>query len=104
MTLAEHYGVPADERVEDTTWITDAASAGWIMFMKDERIRRRPAERQVLERSRARCFCLANGSLSSAEMATRYLDNWPRIKKIANQPGPYLYAVHRDRIHRLAMS
>lgn len=42
VTLAEHYGRPQDETVEDTTWIVDAANREWISFMKDERIRRRP--------------------------------------------------------------
>lgn len=50
VTLAEHYGIPADEAVEDATWIAEVAQQGWILFMKDERIRRRPAERRALHR------------------------------------------------------
>ena len=55
-TLSEHYGIPADETVQDTTWIAESAERGWIAFMKDERIRRRPAERDEIDRSGARCF------------------------------------------------
>lgn len=44
MTLAEHYGVPDDERVADTQWIQDAAIRGWPILMKDKRIRYRRAE------------------------------------------------------------
>jgi hypothetical protein len=101
VTLAEHYGVPADEAVEDATWIADAAQQGWIMFMKDERIRRRPAERRALHRHAARCFCLANANLTSAAMAERYISNWPRIRRLATEPGPYLYAVHLNRVEQL---
>ena len=47
ITLAEHYGMPADEDVADTTWIRDSAERGWIAFMKDFAIKRRPAEAEV---------------------------------------------------------
>jgi hypothetical protein len=39
VTLAEHYGVPEDERIADTEWIQDAAEHGWPILMKDKRIR-----------------------------------------------------------------
>jgi len=72
VTLAEHYGRPKDEKVNDTTWIADASALGWVTFMKDERIRRRPAERAAIHASKAKCFCLANGNLPADEMAKRY--------------------------------
>jgi hypothetical protein len=100
-TLAEHYGIAHDETVEDTTWIAEAAQREWLLFMKDERIRRRPAEQQAIWRYSARCFCMANANLTSAAMAERYLANWPRIRRAADESGPYLYAVHVNRIERL---
>lgn len=39
VTLAEHYGVPADEQVADVDWIEEAARQGWPILMKDKRIR-----------------------------------------------------------------
>jgi hypothetical protein len=39
ITLAEHYGMPADEQVADTDWIEEAAQRGWPILMKDKRIR-----------------------------------------------------------------
>jgi len=103
VTLAEHYGMPADESIDDTTWIKESAERGWIAFMKDERIRRRPAEREALQRSAARCFCMANGNLKSPVMAERYLTNLEAIAEASGRPGPFLYAVHADRIGRLAI-
>jgi hypothetical protein len=44
ITLAEHYGMPADEQVADTEWIEEAAKRGWLILMKDKRIRHRQAE------------------------------------------------------------
>lgn len=104
ITLAEHYGVPADEDVEDVTWIAEAAQQGWILFMKDDRIRRRPAEREMIHAHAARCFCLSNANLRSAQAAERYLANLPAIVRASRQPGPFLYSVQADRIERLSIT
>ena len=104
VTLAEHYGVPADEAVEDILWITESAQRGWIAFMKDERIRRRPAEIQAVRQHGARCFYIANGNLRSAEMATRYLNNLDAIRAACAAPGPFLYAVHAAQITAVPIS
>jgi hypothetical protein len=44
ITLAEHYGMPADEQVADTDWIEEAAQREWPILLKDKRIRHRQAE------------------------------------------------------------
>ncbi|MFC0861870.1 hypothetical protein ACFHYQ_06140 [Sphaerimonospora cavernae] len=61
ITLAEHYGVPADEQVADTEWIEEAAKLGWIVLMKDKRIRYRRAEIDAVIEYRARCFVITRG-------------------------------------------
>jgi hypothetical protein len=33
ITLAEHYGIPADEHVADADWIEEAAKHGWPILM-----------------------------------------------------------------------
>jgi hypothetical protein len=101
VTLAEHYGQPDDEDVDDVTWITDAAARGWILFMKDARIRHRPAERRAIVDSRARCFCLSDGNLVASAMAQRYVANWPAIVRRSQQAGPFLYSVRSSEIVRL---
>jgi hypothetical protein len=58
VTLAEHYGIPADQEVADRTWLEDAGKRGWVVLMKDEQVRRNPAERRAIERNAVRCFCL----------------------------------------------
>lgn len=104
ITLAEYYGVPADENVNDMTWLCDAGAAGWVVFMKDSRIRRNPAERAALVSSRVRAFCLTRMDLTAAEMATRFLTRLPAITAACAAPGPFLYAVHASRIERLKLS
>lgn len=44
VTLAEHYGIPDDEDVADTEWLALAGARGWVVFMKDNRIRYNRAE------------------------------------------------------------
>jgi hypothetical protein len=103
VTLAEHYGRPADETVDDPTWITEASANDWVLFMKDARIRRRPAEKQAIVEGRARCFCLSDGNLPFAAMAERYLRNWSAIVEASQETGPYLYSVRAREIVRLRL-
>jgi len=104
VTLAEHYGVPADEEVADEEWLTLAGSKGWVVFMKDTRIRYNPAERAAVLRHSVRCFCLTSQSLPADEMVRRFVD---QIETIADacrsDPGPFIYAVHAQRIERLRL-
>lgn len=78
-TLAERYGVPADERVADVTWLADAGRRGEVVLMKDERIARNPAEKQAVVQHRVRCFSLARQDLTIPVMAQLFLDHLPAI-------------------------
>jgi hypothetical protein len=64
ITLAEHYGIPGDEDVADDEWLRLAGRRGWVVFMKDSRIRYNHAEREAVKAHRVRCFCLANQNLA----------------------------------------
>lgn len=101
VTLAEHYGVPADERVADVDWIEEAARRGWPVLMKDKRIRHRYAEREAVVTHKARCFVITRGDLPSAHMASRFVANKIVILGAAEKQGPYIYSVQADRISRL---
>lgn len=68
-TLAEVYGVPADEAVEDIDWLARVGAQGWPVLMKDERIRYRAAERAALLAHNVQAFCLSRGDLRAADMA-----------------------------------
>lgn len=101
-TLAEHYGVPADEDIGDEEWLELAGSRGWVVFMKDGQIRRNVAERAAVERFGVRCFCIPNQSLTGAEMAERFLRHLPSITETClTDVGPFIYAVHQRRIERM---
>ena len=100
-TLAEHYGIPADERITDEAWLELAGTNGWVVFMKDTRIRYNRPEREAVRAHGVRCFCLSRQNLGGAEMAARFLDNLDAIVAACRVPGPFIYAVHQNRIERL---
>ena len=103
VTLAEHYGVPADEDVEDVTWLEETARLGWVALVKDERIRRRPAEKAAIRRSSARCFYFTRGDLPGEIYAERILTNLAAITRACHDNGPFIHVLHPNRIERMVL-
>lgn len=103
-TLAEHYGVPADELVEDTTWLELAGASGWPVLMKDDRIRYRTAEREALVSAGVIAFCLTSGNLTAERMAGRFTAHRARIWRQAVASGPALFAVSGGEVRRIDLS
>jgi uncharacterized protein with PIN domain len=101
ITLAEHYGMPADENVRDVEWIEEAARQGWPVLMKDKKIRHRQAEIGAVVEHRARCFVITRAGLKAAEYAHRFIVNQEAILRAAVLPGPFIYAVQADRLDLL---
>jgi PIN like domain len=100
-TMASIYGEKAAQELDDETWLTDVGRRGWIVLMKDDAIRRRPAERDALVAAKVRAFCLTNAQLRAAQQSARFLDNLDRILAQAEKPGPYIYGVYDGYIRRL---
>jgi hypothetical protein len=103
VTLSERYGIPTDETVPDHQWLSDAGERGEAVFMKDARIRYQPAEKAALVAGAVRCFCLTGGNLSGDDMAACFLANLDAITAACAEAGPFIYAVQRRRIERLAL-
>ena len=104
VTLAERYGIPADEVVSDVQWLMDAGQKGEAVLMKDERIRYNDAEKAAVKRFAVRCFCLSGKSLVAADMAARFLDNLPAIAQSCKEPGPSIAIVYKSHIRRVDLS
>lgn len=102
-TLVDVYGSPADERIEDPEWLRLAGERGWVVFMKDQRIRYREVERAAVLDSRIRAFCLSSGNLKSPEMAGHFLARLPEITAACSEMGPFLYTVGRSEIRRVEL-
>ncbi len=100
-TLAEVYGIPADEAVADMEWLELAGQRGWPVLMKDERIRYRPSERDAVVAHRVQAFCLTGGNLRAAAMAEQYLAVIDDVARACSTPGPFLFAVSARGLRRL---
>ncbi len=86
VTLAERYGIPADERVTDERWLLEAAGRrGEVVFMKDSRVRYNAAEKSAIISTGVRCFALARRDLPAQEMAARFIRNLESITTICEQ-------------------
>ena len=100
-TLSSVYGEQAGQHVPDERWLRDAGVEGWIVLMKDDAIRRRPAERDALTDAGVRAFCLTNAQLRAVQQTERFISNRHRIVQQARKPGPYIYGVYERGLRRL---
>lgn len=100
--MADVYGERIGQGLADTEWLRDAGKNGWVVLMKDDKIRYRPAELESLTTSGVRAFCLTNANLRGSDMAERFVEQLPKIQKIASeQAGPYIYGVYTDGVRPL---
>jgi hypothetical protein len=99
-THHEVYG-DRDQEVEDVEWLELCGRQGWPALTMDRRIRYRSAEIAAVRRYRVRLFALTSGNLTAADQAQRFIRNAARIEAACEHPGPFMYAVHADRIVRI---
>jgi hypothetical protein len=99
--MADVYGERIGQALQDEEWIAEAGRRGWIVLMKDAKVRYRPAERQALVDHGVRAFCLTNANLRGIEQATRLVANLSRIIRVAERPGPYIYGVYANELRLL---
>lgn len=101
-TLAERYGIPADERVSDVRWLKDSGERGEAVLMKDARIRYNEAEKIAVMRFGVQCFCLSRQDLPAADMANRFIRNIDRIADACfRSTGGFILVVDEARLRRV---
>lgn len=99
--LDEVYG--QDAKVPDEAWMSLCDQEGWVAVCKDDRIRTRDGERQLLSRGTLRVFCLANGQLKRDVMVEHFTANLGAMLAQADEPGPWLFAVYTSKITRMKL-
>ena len=99
--MADVYGERIGQGLADEEWLRDVGERGWVVLMKDAKIRYRPAELGVIIDHGLQAFCLTNANLRGVEMAARLVANLPRIVRVAQEPGPYIYGVYAASVRRL---
>jgi len=104
VTLVEHCGRPRDESVTDPKWLQLVGTNDWVAFTRDKRLRLVHENRKALIVGRVRCFYISNQSLTGEEMAKRFLRNLSRIIDACTQPGPFMFAVYKNRAKEMPVS
>jgi hypothetical protein len=99
--MADVYGERVGQGLADEEWLRDVGDRGWVVLMKDARVRRRSGDLEVLVAHGVRAFCLTNANLRGTEQAARLVANLSRITHLALSPGPYIYGVYADSVTRL---
>ncbi len=100
-TLASVYGEERAQEVADEEWIALAGEKEWVVFTKDDAIRRRPVELAAVERNAVKMFCLTNANLRGEEQRARILTNMNRIVQRSRTPGPWICGVYEKRIAQI---
>jgi len=90
---------------DDEKWLQEAGRRGWVVLMKDDRIRYRPGEQRAVIESGVGCFCLhPSKEMTAEDMAEAFVKALPKILRIvaANPKGGYIRGVNRQgRVRRL---
>ncbi len=102
-TLRTHHEVygERDEEVADVEWLEFCGREDLPVLTKDRRIRYRPAEIDAVRRFSVRAFAVTGGSLRATEQAARVNRSRQRIEEACADAGPFVYAVHADRVVRV---
>jgi hypothetical protein len=105
VTMDERYGSAVSQSVADTDWIASATEYGDVILCKDLAIARNPVEADVVERTSARIFGLANARLSGPQAAHILLGQQAAIFAMAlRASGPYVVAVSDHGLKRRRLS
>lgn len=87
-----------EQDADDKVWLSEAGRRGWIVLMKDDRIRYRPGEQRVVLDSGVACFCLnPSKGMTGDQMADALVAALPRILRIveASPQGGYIKGINR---------
>jgi predicted nuclease of predicted toxin-antitoxin system len=100
-TLASVYGEERAQEISDEEWLAKAGTEEWVVFTKDDAIRRRSAELAVVQRHDVKVFCLTTANLRGDEQRDRFLTNINRIVQRSRKRGPWICGVYEDRVVRI---
>ncbi len=94
-TMADVYEDDG-QYIEDTEWIRECASNGWIVFTQDAKIRERPSEIGEVLNSGAKVFCLHQQNLSAPAKTLYYGRHVLSIIRRSRRPGPCFWRIRPE--------
>lgn len=87
---------PHDTKDED--WLPIAGREGWLVIVRDKKIRTRPGERRAILDHQVGCFCLTQRQDPTRwqylKLLVQTLDEMGR--RFASTPRPFIYGVDRN--------
>lgn len=90
---------------KDHEWLPVAGRHGWVVLMRNKRVRSRPGERRALRENGVGAFVLTGGGNYSRWRTLELLvRRWPDIEDAAgSEAPPYIYAVTQQGLRRVEL-
>jgi PIN like domain len=83
---------------KDAVWLKQAGNEGWMVILRDKKIRTRRGERDAIVESKVGCFILNQGKdptrWECLKLLALTLDEMERIYGV--EPRPFIYTVSRE--------
>jgi hypothetical protein len=91
------------EGLGDDEWLPWVGAKDWSVIHRDNRIRKRPRERQALLDSGVRTFCFTHaGNYNRWDTMRVLAHRWPDIERTAaSEAGPYICSVTWSGVRKL---
>lgn len=87
-------GVDVPFGTPDAEWLGRAGSEGWIVLMRDQRVRHRALELQALRIAKVGAFVLTAGQATAASTAVVIVAKLPKMLNIfRSERKPFLYTL-----------
>jgi hypothetical protein len=98
--LRTHFEIfgARDEEIADIEWLELCGREELPVLSKDRHLRYRPQEIAAIRHHRVKAFVLTHGSLRAVEQVSRFDRSRAAIEAACGASGPFVYAVHKDRI------
>lgn len=68
---------------DDEEWLRFVGDNGWVVITRDERIRRRKAQREALRDHKVGAIFLGGKSRGRCDLIQQLVRNWDKIKEVA---------------------
>lgn len=90
----EHAGGVVPHGTPDEAWLATVGAHGWIVLMRDQRIRYRPLEKAALKAAGVAAFVFTGGQATANETTAAVLGSLRKIVSIsASERRPFLYTL-----------
>lgn len=85
---------PNEPLVDDVTWLERCGREGWVAITKDQAIRRRPNEIQMVLTAKVRMFVITTEGLSAEAQLQLVINTLPAMRRwVREQRAPFIVRI-----------